>query len=549
MIPTILRYSGATAPAIPSTPSISGSSSYLRLIDTQCTTMRELKQIHANLIKTGLISDTLAASRVLAFSCAATSPDISHAYLLFTRINPKNQFVWNTMIRAFSKSSFPEKAISLLVEMLSSSDSVKPERLTYPSVFKAYANLGKARDGRGLHGRVIKEGLKDDAFIRNTVLNMYATCGCFEEAWRVFEGMVEFDVVAWNSMIMGLARFGLVDDARKLFDEMPQRSEVSWNSMISGFVRNGRFKDALEVFGVMQERGVRPDGFTMVSLLNACGCLGGSEQGRWVHEYIVKNGFGMNGVVVTALIDMYCKSGCVEEGLKVFEEAHEKQLSCWNSMILGLANNGYVERAIDLFLELERSGLEPDSVSFIGVLTACAHSGKVHKAIEFFRLMREKYFIEPSVKHYTCMVNVLGGAGLLEEAEAMIKSMPVEEDAIIWTSLLSACRKNGNVEMAERAAKRLKMLDPDETCGYVLMSNAYASYGLFEEAVEQRVLMKERQMEKEIGCSSIEVDFEVHEFVSCGKRHPKSSEIYSLLGVLNWDASALSSEVGYYSIC
>ncbi|KAF8077374.1 hypothetical protein N665_1043s0019 [Sinapis alba] len=546
MIPTILCYSGVTVPAIPSPPSVSGSS-YLRLIDTQCTTMRELKQIHANLIKTGLISDTIAASRVLAFCCATS--EINYAYLVFTRINHKNPFVWNTMIRGFSKSSFPEKAISIFVDMLLSSPSVKPERLTYPSVFKAYASLWKARDGRELHGRVIKEGLKDDAFIRNTMLHMYVTCGCFDEAWRVFEGMMEFDVVAWNSMIMGLSRFGLVEEARKLFDEMPQRSEVSWNTMISGFVRNGRFKDALEMFREMQERGVKPDGFTMVSLLNACGCIGASEQGRWIHEYIVKNGFGLNGVVITALIDMYCKCGCIVEGLKVFENAPKKQLSCWNSMILGLANNGYMDRSMDLFLELERSGLEPDSVSFIGVLTACAHSGKVHEAIEFFKLMREKYFFEPSIKHYTCMVNVLGGAGLLEEAEAMIKSMPVEEDAIIWTSLLSACRKKGNVEMAERAAKCLKKLDPDETCSYVLMSNAYASYGLFEEAVEQRVFMKERQMEKEIGCSSIEVDFEVHEFVSCGKRNPKSSKIYSLLGVLNWDASSLKSEVGYYSVC
>ncbi|CAA7055847.1 unnamed protein product [Microthlaspi erraticum] len=202
-----------------------------------------------------------------------------------------------------------------------------------------------------------------------------------------------------------------------------------------------------------------------------------------------------------------------------------------------------------LFSELvESSGLEPDSVSFIGVLTACAHSGKVDKAGEFFRLMREKHSIEPSVKHYTCMVNVLGGAGLLGEAEAMIKNMPVEQDAVIWSCLLSACRRTGDVEMAERAAKRLEELDPDETCGYVLMSNAYASHGLFEEAVEQRVLMKERRMEKEIGCSSIEVDLEVHEFVSCGKKHPKSPEIYSLLGLLKWDVSALESEVGYCSL-
>ncbi|CAD5321201.1 Pentatricopeptide repeat [Arabidopsis thaliana x Arabidopsis arenosa] len=524
---------------MPSSGSLSGNT-YLRLIDTQCSTMRELKQIHASLIKTGLISDTVTASRVLAFCCASPS-DMNYAYLVFTRINHKNPFVWNTIIRGFSRSSFPEMAISIFIDMLCSSPSVKPQRLTYPSVFKAYGRLGQARDGRQLHGMVIKEGLEDDSFIRNTMLHMYVTCGCLIEAWRIFLGMIGFDVVAWNSMIMGFAKCGLIDQAQNLFDEMPQRNGVSWNSMISGFVRNGRFKDALDMFREMQEKDVKPDGFTMVSLLNACAYLGASEQGRWIHEYIVRNRFELNSIVVTALIDMYCKCGCIEEGLNVFECAPKKQLSCWNSMILGLANNGFEERAMDLFSELERSGLEPDSVSFIGVLTACAHSGEVHRADEFFRLMKEKYMIEPSIKHYTLMVNVLGGAGLLEEAEALIKNMPVEEDTVIWSSLLSACRKIGNVEMAKRAAKCLKKLDPDETCGYVLLSNAYASYGLFEEAVEQRLLMKERQMEKEVGCSSIEVDFEVHEFISCGGTHPKSAEIYSLLDILNWDVSTIKS--------
>lgn len=546
MSPTILCYSGVAVPAILSTGSVSGNT-YLRLIDRQCSTMREMKQIHGNLIKTGLISDTVVASRVLAFCCASPS-DMNYAYLVFTRINHKNPFVWNTIIRGFSRSSFPEMAISIFIDMLCSSPSVKPQRLTYPSVCKAYGRLGQGRDGRQLLGRVIKEGLEDDSFIRNTMLHMYVTCGCFVEAWRIFVGMKGFDVVAWNSMIMGLSKCGSIDQAQKLFDEMPQRNAVSWNSMISGFVRNGRFKDALEMFREMQERNVKPDGFTMVSLLNACAYLGANEQGRWIHEYIVRNRFEVNGIIITALIDMYCKCGCIEEGLKVFECAPKKQLSCWNSMILGLANNGCEERAMDLFLELERFGLEPDSVSFIGVLTACAHSGKVHKAGEFFRLMREKYMIVPSIKHYTCMVNVLGGVGLLKEAEALIKNMPVEEDTIIWSSFLSACRKIGNVEMAKRAAKCLKKLDPDETCGYVLMSNAYASDGLFEEAVEQRLLMKERQMEKEVGCSSVEVDFEVHEFVSCGKRHPKSTEIYSLLGILNWDVSAIKSGLLHLSL-
>ncbi|XP_010525501.1 PREDICTED: pentatricopeptide repeat-containing protein At2g42920, chloroplastic [Tarenaya hassleriana] len=525
-----------------SVPRFVSDNSSVRMLDTDCTTMRDLKQVHANLIKTGSIADTVAASRVLAFCASPHVGDMNYAYLVFTRISDKNPFVWNTIIRGFSRSSSPERAISKFLDMLSCS-TVQPQKLTYPSVFKACASLGHARDGKQLHGRVIKEGLDTDPFIRNTMLHMYASCGYLEEAWRFFLGMTEFDVVAWNSMIMGLAKHGRIGQSKKLFDEMPQRNGVSWNSMISGYVRNGRFMAALELFREMQVKGIKPDEFTMVSLLNACACLGASKQGKWIHDYLVRNGIELNSIVITALVDMYCKSGCIEEGFQVFRNAPNKQLSCWNSMILGLANNGFEEKALDLFMELEHSGFQPDSVSFVCVLTACAHSGMVHKADEFLRLMREKYRIEPSIKHYSCMVDLLGRAGLLEEAEALIETMPVRSDTIIWSSLLSACRKKGNVQMAERAAKCLKELDPDETCGYVLMSNAYASLGLFGEAIDQRLLMKKRRTEKEPGSSLIEVDFEVHEFVCCGRMHLKSPEIYEILNVLNWDVSALKTEV------
>ncbi|KAK4846250.1 hypothetical protein QYF36_014981 [Acer negundo] len=377
-------------PSPPTSTSISkfiSEQPYLSMLDKQCTTMKDLHKIHAQLIKTGLVKDPIAASRVLAFS-ASPAGDINYAYLVFTQIQNPNLFIWNTIIRGFSQSSTPQVAISLFIDMLVTS-SVEPQRLTYPSVFKAYAQMGMARFGAQLHSRVIKLGLQFDQFIRNTIIYMYANCGFLSEARLVFDHEdMEFDLVAWNSMVMGLAKSGEIDQSRKLFDKMVFRNTISWNSMISGYVRNGNFKEALELFGEMQEQNIKPSEFTMVSLLNACARLGAIRQGEWLHAFLRKNNFDLNSIVVTAIIDMYCKCGCPVKALQVFKSVPKKGLSCWNSMILGLATNSYENEAIELFSELESSNLKPDYVSFIGVLTACSHSGMVETG-EIYYLLNE----------------------------------------------------------------------------------------------------------------------------------------------------------------
>ncbi|KAJ7960669.1 Pentatricopeptide repeat [Quillaja saponaria] len=448
-------------------------------------------------------------------------------YLVFTRIQSPNLYTWNTIIRGFSKSSTPQNAIALFINMLYS--PIQPQELTYPSVFKAYGQLGIGHDGAQLHGRIVKLGLEYDQFIRNTIIYMYANSGLLSEAQRMFDEDVEFDVVAWNSMIMGLAKCGEIDEAKRLFDKMPSRSTITWNSMISGYVRNGKLMDALELFHRMQEDGFEPSEFTMVSLLNACAHLGALEHGEWVYNYTKKNGFQLNIIVTTAIINMYCNCGSISKALHVFENSPRKGLSSWNSIILGLAMNGHEKEAIQLFYELDSSNLKPDGISFLGVLTACYNLGMVDTAKDYFSMMTNKYEITPSVKHFTCMVGVLGLVGLLEEAEELIRSMPVKSDAVIWGSLLSACRKQGNLDMAKRAAKEVIELNPRESSAYVLMSNVHAAFNQFEEAIEERLLMKEKLIEKEPGCSLIEVNGEVHEFVAGGRQHPRIQEIYSLL--------------------
>ncbi|RDX63335.1 Pentatricopeptide repeat-containing protein, chloroplastic, partial [Mucuna pruriens] len=479
----------------------------LTMLQNQCTNMRDFQKIHGHIIKTGLAHDPIAASRVLTF-CASSAGDINYAYLVFTTIPNPNLYSWNTIIRGFSGSSTPQLAISLFVDMLYS--AVQPQQLTYPSVFKAYAQLGAGHDGAQLHGRVVKLGLERDQFIRNTIIYMYANSGLLSEATRVFDDeLMELDVVACNSMIMGLAKRGEVDKSRRLFDSMPTRTAVTWNSMISGYVRNRKLMEALELFHKMQEERVEPSAFTMVSLLSACAHLGALQHGEWVHDYIKRNHFELNVIVLTAIIDMYCKCGSIEKAIEEFEGAPTRGLPCWNSLIIGLAMNGYEREAFEYFSKLESSNLKPDGVSFIGVLTACKHLGAIEKARDYFALMMNKYEIEPSIKHYTCMVEVLGHAALLEEAEELIKGMTLKPDAIIWGSLLSSCRKHGNVEIAKRAAQRVCELNPSDASGYVLMANVQAASNQFEEAIEHRILMKERLAQKEPGCSSIELYGEV----------------------------------------
>ncbi|CAH1443754.1 unnamed protein product [Lactuca virosa] len=501
---------------------------YLSILETKCSTMKDLQIIHAQIIKTGLIKDTIAASRLLSFAAISPAADISYAFMLFNQIQNPNLFTWNTIIRGFSRSSNPRMAISLFIDMLIHS-SVDPERLTYPSVFKAYAELGLAGNGAQLHGRILKLGLQFDVYIRNTIVHMYANCGYFGEAIQLFGDGEDMDVVAWNTMILSLAKFGNIDNARALFDEMPHRNSVSWNNMISGYVRTGKWVEALDLFRIMQIEKMKPSEFILVSLLNASANLGALNQGEWIHDYIIKNKLELNVIMITAIINMYCKCGSIERACQVFESSPIKGLSSWNSMIMGHAIHGHGNEAIELFSKLESSIFNPDSVTFIGVLMACSHSRLVEKAKFYFSLMTERYKIEPSIKHYGCMIDVLGRSGLLEEAKSVILSMPMKPDGVIWGSLLSSCRIHGDVKMGEWASRNLVDLGEGESCGHVLLSNVYASGGEFEMAIKERMLMKEKEIEKIPGCSLIEVNGEVHEFVSSGRLHPKVEEIHNLL--------------------
>lgn len=375
---------------------------------------------------------------------------------------------------------------------------ITPNKYTYPFVLKSFSAELALLPGKTIHGHAVKTGLASDPYVRSSLITLYSICGA-------------------------------VVDALKMFDQMPDRNVVCWSAMISGLVREGRFSEALGLFNEFQVVGLEPNESILVGLLTASAHLGALEQGKWVHMYIERNGVPLSINLGTALINLYCKCGVVEEAWKVFSKMARKNALSWTALISGLAINGMGRRALDMYKEMLRVGIRPDSVTFIAVLTACSHEGLVEDARKCFDAMRSEYRLVPKVEHYGCMVDVLGRAGLLDEALDFIKTMPIEPDMVLWRALLSACSVHKNVEMGEFVGKFLIERDPLYDGNYILLSNIYSQAKRWADAIRVRNIMKQRGVKKCPGCSMIEVNGIVYEFFVGDKSDPRFEELRPML--------------------
>eukprot|EP01018_Ginkgo_biloba_P029369 Gb_08125 [translate_table: standard] len=274
----------------------------------------------------------------------------------------------------------------------------------------------------------------------------------------------------------------------------------------------------------------------MVSVLQACAKLRSLQQGRWVHDYIVRSGIESNVFVGNSLVAMYAKCGSIELACQVFDNmlmndgtSHaQKKCGIWNAIIVGYGMHGYGKVALALFSQMTQTGLKPNDITFISVLSACSHASLMDEGWKYFKCMSEDYCVTPKVEHYSCMVDLLGRAGHLDEAEEFIQKMPVEPSAGVW-ALLGACRIHHNIELGERAAECLFVLDPEYDGLYVLLSNIYAASGRWDAVDKVRTMMKDRGLKKTPGCSLIEVNSKVHAFHVGDRLHPQCEKIYAIL--------------------
>ncbi|XP_062194330.1 pentatricopeptide repeat-containing protein At3g62890-like [Phragmites australis] len=483
--------------------------------------------VHAHVVKSGLERNAHVASSLILLYAARGDGAAARVLLDACAVGGGAPVAWNAFISGHNRVKRFVQSCCSFVDMVRA--GVMPTAVTYVSVLSACGKVTDVLLGMQVHKRVVESGVLPDLAVENALVDMYAECTDMDTALKIFDGMQLRNVVSWTSVISGLVRLGQVDGARALFDRMPERDTVSWTAMIVGCVQSARFREALETFREMQYSNVRADEFTMVSVITACAQLGALEMGEWTRIYMSRHGIKVDVFIGNALIDMYSKCGIVERAFHVFKEMRIRDKFTWTTMILGLAVNGYGEEAIDMFHRMIKVLEAPDEVTFIGVLTACTHAGLVDKGREFFLSMIETYKITPSLMHYGCMIDLLGRSGKLAEALTTIGQMPMTPNSTIWGTLLAACRVHGNSEIGELAAERLLELDPENSMAYILLSNMYAKSSRWGDVRRLRQAIMEKGIKKEPGCSLIEMNGMIHEFVAGDRSHLMSKEIYSKL--------------------
>ncbi|KAM1030469.1 hypothetical protein EV1_033962 [Malus domestica] len=474
----------------------------------RCTQTAQLKQariVHSHILTSQFKDDLPIRNTILHMYVKCGSLD--DARNLFNQMPHKDLVTWTALISGYSQHDRPQDALVLFPEMLR--HGLEPNQFTLSSLLKASGAVSDDNHGRQLHTYCFKYGLDSNVYVGTALVDMYARCGH-------------------------------MDESQLVFDALDTKNEVSWNALIAGHARKAQGEHALRLFWKMLREGFKPTHFTYSSVLTACASAGSLEQGKWVHAHMIKSVVTLVAFVGNTLLDMYAKSGSIEDAKKVFDRMVRRDVVSWNSMLTGYAQHGFGKETVQRFEEMLRIGIQPNDITFLCVLTACSHAGLLDEGQYYFDLMKQ-YNIEPQVSHYVTIVDLLGRGNLLDRAEKFIREMPIEPTAAVWGALLGACRMHKNIELGAYAAERSFELDPHDSGPHVILSNIYASAGRWIDAAKVRKMMKEGGVKKEPACSWVDIENAVHMFVANDDAHPQRVEILRM-----WEMISMKiKEIGY----
>lgn len=467
------------------------------------------REIHAKTMKKGFNESSFVANTLATMynKCGK----LVYGMRLFEKMRTQDVVSWTTIITTLVQMGQEEHAIEAFVKMKES--DVSPNEYTFAAIISGVANLAITECGEQLHAHVLRIGLVDSLSVANSIITMYSKCGQLTSASMVFHGMTRRDI-------------------------------VSWSTIIAAYSQGGYGEEAFEYLSWMRREGPKPNEFAFASVLSVCGSLAILEQGKQLHAHVLSIGLEHTAMIQSALINLYSKCGSIKDASKIFNVAENEDIVSWTAMINGYAEHGCSQKAIDLFVKIHTGGLKPDSVTFIGVLTACSHAGLVDLGFHYFNLMINEYRINPSKEHYGCMIDLLCRAGRLNDAERMIKSMPFQRDDVVWSTLLRACRLNGDVDRGIRAAEEILKLDPNCAGTHITLANIYASKGRLSESANVRKIMKSKGVIKEPGWSWIKVKNLLSAFVAGDRSHPQGEDIYCMLDLLASRTEIAIQEVG-----
>ncbi|KAL3524432.1 hypothetical protein ACH5RR_017266 [Cinchona calisaya] len=468
--------------------------------------------------------------------------EISKAKELFDEMElegKRNEIIsWNSMISGYVDNFMFDEALAVFRALIDK--DIEADSYTLGSVLTACAGMGSLRSGKETHSYAIVRGLQSDTFVGGALVEMYCKCSDLKAAQKAFDEVIERDTPTWNAFISGYARSNQIESIDLILQKMKEDglepNVYTWNGIIAGHVENEHNELALQLFSDMQSSNVRPDIYTVGIILPACSRLATIERGMQLHAYAIRCDYESDAHIGAALVDMYAKCGSINHSEHVYNRIENFNLVTENAMLTAYAMHGHGEEGIAFFRKLLVNGFRPDGITFLSALSSCVHAGSVQAGRECFDMMAF-YYVNPTLKHYTCLVDLLSRAGMLDEAFDVIRKMPMEPDSVIWGALLGGCVIHGNVDIGELAATKLIELEPNNTGNHVMLANLYASAGRWSDLARTRRLTTDRQLRKSPGCSWIEDRDGIHVFIACDGSHNRANEIYAILDNLTFQMS------------
>ncbi|XP_049348310.1 pentatricopeptide repeat-containing protein At1g09220, mitochondrial [Solanum verrucosum] len=415
--------------------------------------------------------------------------------------------LWNSLIRHYSLGIFPQESFFLFKQLrLQYHPIIFFDSFTYSFLIKGSANLGKFCIGKQIHCLSLKDGFESHVYVQTALVNMYGECGLAGEAKKVFDEMPVRNSVTWNALISGCIKGGDVKVARAVFDVMPEKNVISWTGLIDGYTRMGRFNEALSLFREMVVvEGIKPTEVTLLAIFPAIWNVRCLECCGMIHAYGEKSGIDVFDIrVMNSLVDAYAKCGSIDDAVKVFEDISDERrnLVSWTSIISGYAMHGMAKEASDSYKMMVDAGIEPNHITFLSMLNACSHGGLVDEGLEFLRKMVDEFGIQPDIKHYGCLIDMLGREGRLEEAEKIALEIPnTMSNVVIWRTLLGACSFHDNADIGERVMQKIMEMEKKYGGDYVLLSNILAGMGRYVDSEGVRRVMDEQNAFKAPGVS------------------------------------------------
>ncbi|KAI3724547.1 hypothetical protein L2E82_36328 [Cichorium intybus] len=468
-----------------------------------CSSIPICRLIHSRIIKCLNYNDGFIGDRLV--SLYARLGCIKDAHHLFDEIPNKDLVSWNSIISVFSQKGEVSLSLNTFYRMRHEYE-MKPNEITLISLIPACEILV----GAYLHGFALKNGLSSEIKVSNSLINMYG-------------------------------KFGDLNTASRLFDTIKSPNLVSWNSIINIQIQNGLIDKGIFYFNSMRRAEIYPDQATIVTILHGCADIGVGELVDAFHSNILCSGLDKNTPILTALLTVYSKSGRLNNSCQLFKEMKNRDTIAWTAMLAGYAIHGYGKHAINHFNLMIQKRIKPDHVTFTHLLSACSHSGLVNEGQHFFNIMSSVYGIEPRLDHYSCMVDLFGRSGRLNDARVLIDKMPMEPNSGVWGALLNGCKVYNNIELGEQVARKLFETNPSDSRNYIMLSSMYSKAGRWGDFSKVRGLMKSKNLVRIAGCSFIEHERKIYRFVVSDKSHVDFARIYDKLD----EVMRKIREVGY----